>query len=636
MGGLIKFIPILILFIIPSAFSQDVGGLNLSSGEGGDAADTAGRSGDAQGEGENGDARNKGGTQSKSRPIISYLPQGVKEFSKAYPKLHFRFVTGDLLSSTFFDYTGMFKETIDDESPLETAVDRTMTVERHAGLATFVTIATAGDRVLSSAERRVNTKLGIEKTNAKVTKLKNLAGLNILAGVYGYFTVDAAINGKSQDEILNMLKSRDTFVLASTMHLAFLGADKVVKAPLEKIINDMRLIKNIQLHPQALEIAKKYTSKTGLGFMHDLLKNTEKLNEIRKDLQKAKITLAATQPETIPIIVGGSIVEMTTYYVFAKVWDKLLQDYVLDSLNKFDQKQLVEDIYNACSYASNQGDLFSDERVIRASEVINSNIQQIVQLKLSEYMDKQLVYAKKLNELDYHAKLYSRFLSLETPSEQTEFLKSLLDKSDKLFDQNMAFVQNLFKLLDDDNLLQAFKANIKAVHDGEKPQIKSVSTLDVSAGIRAMNIQNKAYHNKSLKDKLNFLVSKLKNKSADEILETVNDAIDKMEVKQNEVATKAHDLFGMDLKSIEASRGKYEKALSGRMKQDYSYLPKPKSIYDLILMQKIYTNELASLLEDKTRQNDLFLTQEKNELSLYIQARQWEEILELQNKKSTQ
>ncbi len=619
---------LIILFISLQMFcalAQEAAGIDGADGITKDSRNSSGES-------ENSDSSSK--KQKKQRLAIQrLLPAGVQQFGNMYPKTHFRFVTGDLLSSSFFEATGLFPDLIGDD-PLEASINRTTSVERHAGLFSFLAVATTGGHAINGIENKIKNRLGIEKTNERITQLKNVAGLHILAGVYAYVAVDLAIKGKSQDEILEILSKKDTFAAAVSMHMAFMGADKFIEFS-KKMKNNLALVNQIMKNPRALEIAKQYTSKGGLTLYQELLTNAKKLNNVRKELQKSKIALGIAQPQTIPALVAGTAVEWTAYYVFAKVWDAYIHKSFLSALNWYDQKELKSGLKDVFCYGVDQGDLHYDSTVENAAQVIDENIQQLSALMFAPLMDKQMEISQKLFKAAYLEELHRQYFELQTNEEREEFIISLMKKESKMYELNLEFIKSLYngvnKNSDQEISHNVFLRALKDYTDAYNPVEKmTVSRLNASAGIRDMKRANKKLYERRLRETIRNLNSAVRQVANEDIfLESLNKKLDRLEVEIEEIQREAQRLNGMSVEGIQASNEKYN--LNPETNQfeieSIENMPEPTTVYELIQVQKIYTQLLAGVATSDESKKKVLEMQNKNEFALYLQARNWEDLV---------
>ena len=633
-----QFIVLVLTFIYANCvYSQDVGGVNLST----DGADGSARNGTAPSEGDSDSSDSNSRNQSnRSRPIINYLPAGVQQFTKTYPKTHFRFVAGDILSASFFEVTGLFVDTAGDD-PLNTAIERTSTVERHAGLLTFLGTATAGGHAINGVEKKINNRLGIDQTNKRITQLKNFAGVHILAGVYGYYVVDAAIKGKSKEEVLDMLKAKETFASALSMHLAFMGADKFVEYG-KGVKKNLSLISEVRKSPQALKIANAHNYKSGLSLYKDALKKTSELNELRKDLTKSKAILGAAQPALIPALAVETAVEWTVYYTFAKIWNSLIHDEMISFLNNYDQQELNEDMSNAICYAANQGALHYDEKVLRAAQIINNNIQQLYGLMYAPLIDKQLKIAQKLMRLDYLESLGRNYFALQTISERDIFIAQLLNKDDELYELNLTFISSLIDTLKINQVEEISKKELKlylasSLDAQSKPEKIPAYSLNASAALREHRRNNKVFFQKRLQKAISLIntnVLELQNKRDKDIFfDFLKEDIQNLEEDTLEIQNKAKEIAGMSFDDIENSYRRFKiNPETGDSYGSFNDMNTPESIYDLILIQKKYTNILIDIAKNRETKDKILKIQNENEFSLYFQVKSWEIANQFSNK----
>ncbi|MAE58515.1 MAG: hypothetical protein CME69_06515 [Halobacteriovorax sp.] len=624
-------ISLLLILSFTASYAQDGTGV---SADGVDGATRSGN-GSAEGEAESSDSNSKNRANTP-RVINRYIPAGVAQFSQVYPRIHFKFVTGDILSASVFESTGLFSDVIGSD-PLDKSLDRSSSLERHVGLFTFLSIATGGAHAINGIENSINKKLGIEKTSKKITVLKNLLGINILAGVYGYIATDATIKGMDASEIKDLLSKKETFAAALSMHFAFLAADEFIDKSKASIAN-AKLMKEVLKNPQALKIASKYSSKTGLALFKEFLLNAEKINALRKDLQKSKIALGVTQPYTIPALVGATAAEWSTYYVFAKVWDAYIHQAFISALHSYDMSELKDDINNSFCYGINQGALQSDHTTLNSSKVINESIKQLSELMYAPLVDDLFNLSNKLLKLEYLQRLFEEYTSLEDIDKRNDFLMSLLDKDNELKDLNMHFIESLINEAQDlatsDLTVKEFKHHLTAARDATSTPEKRIGTFDASAALREHRRTHKDFFTNRLKDSINrvntIIASQNDNLSNEDnfFTENINKSLDEIEMSISDIQRKSQKISGMSFEDIEASHKKYGiDPISGKWEANsLEQIPEPKTVYDLILVQKIYTHFLVDATWSEHTKKEIIKLQQHNELSLYSQSKNWEDI----------
>lgn len=611
---------ILFTFLSLSIFAQDAGSLNS------DAADASSRSGsvNSDGESDSSDSNSRNQGARAVRPNVNFIPPGVRDFAKTYHKSHLRFLAGDILSSAFFETTGLFSEVAGD-SPLETAIDRTFTLERNAGLLTFLSIATSGNFAIDKVENQINKKLGVEKTHKKITQIKNLAGVHILAGVYGYIAVDAMISGKSSEEISEILQAKETLALAGSMHLAFSSADKFMDFSKETK-KKLSVIKDVASKPHALKIARQYSSKTGLELYSDLLRNGEKLDKVRRDINKAKVTVGATQPHFLPAIIGETIVEWTVYYVFAKVWDNLIHESLISLLNEYDKNELKNDMFEALCYAQNQGNLHYEEKVIKAAQVISQNIQQLYELMHASVVDQQLDVLEKTTILDYYKSLHKAYFELETISERNKFVIELLDNNNDMYKENFVFINSLVRSLAKEGETRItedeLKNVVRAYHSANSKPVEHVGQLNLATALDEHQRKNKRFFVKKLNDYISLINESVEQENdPSKYLKFLDKDIANLEKTSKNISKQVNDIAGMTYEEVKKSHMKYEGLSSN---QSLEEIEKPQSVYELILVQKIYTDLLEGVAVSDATKEKLRTIQQESELALYLQTKNWQ------------
>lgn len=608
---------ILLSLTLSLALANDGGGVSVDGidGDGGDGADANSR------QGNNTRANN-----------LRYVPVGIQQFSRAYPKTHFRFISGDILSSTFFEMTGLFGFAAGMD-PLEKSLDRTSTAGRHAGLITFVSTATVGGKLIDAAEKKVNKKLGITESSKKISALKRLSGLNILAGVYSYVVASSLIDGKSEEEIMKVIGSRDMFVSAISMHLAFLGAD--ITNDTRKQVQEINKLKKLAGSSRAMQVMAESGLKSGLGLYKDLITDAKKMDEYRRKMSKGKVALGLAQPETIPALVAGTAVEWTAYYVFAKVWDKIIHDKIVAGLYIYDKHCASSNGYESFEYGMNQKGLVYDSVLIDSAENITKNFSALAQLLYSKQIEEQVILAQKTEQLSYILSLFDSYLNMPTEELKKEFLIGVLDPKSEMRELNEIFINYLLedfenntdKDLDIDRLRMAHGE----IHLVENPSLypapidrTGLGTYELSRIVK----KGRLGKNKRIRDEiLSKLVSHIST-DEDKLLSAFDQEVEKLSEEQNEWSEKTAKISGMDLQAIENSYQKYNLDPNIPLEESEMVvsdeLEAPETIFEIVLVQNLYLNQLRDLAYFPASKTAIEQQAAKSDAALMLQAKSLE------------
>lgn len=599
------------------AIGQDVGGINLET--------------EASAEGESADANSRNQAQRQSR-VNSMIPAGVRQFAQAYPQTHFRFISGDLLSAGFFEVTGLFGFAAGDD-PVGDSVDRTFSVERHAGLLSFLTVATAGGHGINAVENRINQRMGRQESSRSITRLKNLAGLNIIAGVYAYVAVDAAFKGKTTDEILDMLQTKETLAAAVSMHLAFMSADLATNHAKE-IGRNLKFINALTRNPHALRIASESGLRSGVSLYASALRGAANLNEAREELKKAKLALGVAQPQTIPAIAAQTAVEWTAYYVFAKVWDNLIHERLTRGLVLWDKTCAANNSYSAFDYGMNQQGLIYDETLVASADRIVKNNEQLARLLTSHLVDRQTALLDETAKLDYLFSLYQRYFDAPDKEAKRDLLIELLQKDHPLYDQNLIFF---------DWLLEAYNGQHSEEFDRKKllSTFNTIYRIDHPETIRygygqlgiaqAMDYQRslrRDEYEQDLFSRIDTLTNGLSEIPAEEfestLLSPINTRIAALAEDQEAWNTDMQKAQGMSAEAIEKSYEKYGIDPSIDLSlQDLNLNekpPRPETVFEVTLLQNIYLNQLKGLTYSETNKEKIESMRAESEMSYFVQA----------------
>lgn len=613
---LTSFIALFSLFL-SLAVANDGGGVSVDGidGDGGDGAD----------------ANSRQGNQARANNL-RYVPVGVQQFSKSYPKTHFRFISGDILSSTFFEMTGLFGFAAGMD-PLEKSLDRTSTAGRHAGLVTFVSTATVGGKLIDAAENRINKKLNIAESSKKVGALKRISGLNILAGVYSYVVVSSLLDGKSEEEIMKLIGSRDMFVSAVSMHLAFMGAD--LANDTRKKIQEINKLKKLAGSSRAMQVMAESGLKGGLGLYKDLIADAKKMDEYRRKMSKGKVALGVAQPETIPALVAGTAVEWTAYYVFAKVWDKIIHDQLVAGLYLYDKRCASSNGYDSFEYGMNQKDLVYDSVLIESAENITKNFGALAQLLYSQQIEEQISLARKTEQLSYILSLFDSYLKMPSVQLKKEFLTSLMNPKSEMKELNDIFFSYLVKDYENNTGKELDLRKLKIAHNEihlvENPNLYPAAYNPSGLGMDEVNRivkKGRISSNKKIRD--NILTDLISNISTDEdkLLATFDQEVVNLSEEQKNWSEKTAKISGMDLQSIEKSYRKY--GLDPNISLEESdiiiddELEAPETIFEIVLVQNLYLNQLRNLAYFPANKAKIQQQAAKSDAALMLQAKSLE------------
>ena len=145
-----------------------------------------------------------------------------------------------------------------------------------------------------------------------------------------------------------------------------------------------------------------------------------------------------------------------------------------------------------------------------------------------------------------------------------------------------------------------------------------------------MKRANKKLYDRRFRETIQNLNSAVKQVTNEDLfLEYLNKRLDKLEAEREEIQREAQRLNGMSVEGIQASNEKYNSNPETNQFEIESIenMPEPTTVYELIQVQKIYTQLLAGVATSDESKKKVLEMQNKNEFALYLQARNWEDLV---------